>query len=82
MQDKPRVSFLPQPRWLKPPWRVRALGLVYWAVALFPRQRWRGWHCGNEGVKLGVPQAEPETGLGCQESFWEISGDRSKGMGE
>ena len=33
-------------------------------------------------VRLGVPRAEPEAGLGCSVSVWEkTSGSRRKGMG-
>lgn len=54
-------------------------GPLVLGIGLWPSFPGRG---GNEGLRLGVPRAEPKTGLGCRESFWEISGNGSKGMGK
>lgn len=50
MQDRPGVASLPRPCWLltslKASWRIRALGLGYWALAL------RDANAGVVGMKV------------------------------
>lgn len=56
MQDKPGVAPLPQPCWLltslKASWRIRALGLGYWALGNGPSFPGRDADAGVVGMKV------------------------------